>query len=78
MINGAYPIQSKTSCANELVQKGACAAIVGLSQSELWLEIEDALRDDVKVDLAAKKNLEIAKNTLSTDVVKVQALKFYR
>jgi hypothetical protein len=77
VVNGAYPIQSGTSCANEWVQKGAQASIVNLNPERLLTAIEQALADDQLVDNAAKKNLILAERELSSEVIKRQALTFY-
>jgi hypothetical protein len=77
VVNGSYPIQSGTSCANEWVQKGAHASIVNLNPEELLTAIEKALIDDQLVDNAAKQNLILAERELSSEVIKKQALTFY-
>ena len=77
VVNGSYPIQSGTSCANEWVQKGAHATIVNLNPEELLAAIEQALVDDQLVDNAAKQNLILAERELSSEVIKKQALTFY-
>lgn len=77
VMNGSYPIQSGTSCANEWVQKGVHASIVNLNPEELLAAIEQALVDDQLVDNAAKQNLILAERELSSEVIKKQALTFY-
>ena len=77
LVNGAYPIQTGTSCANEWVQKGACASIVRLVPAELQAAIEHSLSDDQLVDQAAFKNRLLAERELSSQVIKRQALTYY-
>ncbi len=77
LVNGAYPIQTGTSCANEWVQKGASASIVKLVPAELQAAIENSLSDDHLVDQAATKNRLLAERELSSQVIKRQALTYY-
>lgn len=77
LVNGAYPIQTGTSCANEWVQKGACASIIRLVPAELQAAIENSLSDDQLVDQAAFKNRLLAERELSSQVIKRQALTYY-
>lgn len=77
LVNGAYPIQTGTSCANEWVQKGASASIVRLVPAELQAAIENSLSDDQLVDQAAIKNRLLAERELSSQVIKRQALTYY-
>jgi len=77
LVNGAYPIQTGTSCANEWVQKGASASIVRLVPAELQAAIENSLSDDQFVDQAAIENRLLAERELSSQVIKRQALTYY-
>jgi glycosyltransferase involved in cell wall biosynthesis len=77
LVNGTYPIQTGTSCANEWVQRGARASIVDLSPTELLKEIEFSLKNDEQVDLAAAKNLELAKARLGKDYINQLANTYY-
>lgn len=77
LVNGAYAIQTGTSCANEWVQKGASASIVRLVPAELQAAIENSLSDDQLVDQAAIKNRLLAERELSSQVIKRQALTYY-
>ena len=43
LINGAYPIQTSTSCANDWVEKGAVASIIPLNSDILFQELDLAL-----------------------------------
>lgn len=77
LVNGAYPIQSGTSCANEWVQKGASASIVRLAPKALQAAIEISLSDDKLVDQAEEKNRLLAEKELSTHLIKSRALTYY-
>jgi hypothetical protein len=75
---GAYPIQTNTSCANEWVNLGAVASIVGLNQNEILDQIYIALKDDNLVDTASELNYKIAKKYLEYKVVQKKALEYYK
>jgi len=77
LINGAYPIQTGTSCANEWVQQGAQASIVSFSLLEILNEVQFSLKNDKAVDLAAINNLELAKAKLGVDYIKKLASTYY-
>lgn len=77
LINGTYPIQSGTSCANEWVQKGAKASIINLELSELLREASMALNDSQLVDDAALRNRNLAEEHLSKGVIRGKALTYY-
>jgi hypothetical protein len=77
LIYGAYPIQTSTSCANEWVDRGVWASIIGLDSDDLLNEIQNALDDDKMVEAASVANFEVAREFLASDVVKSSALQFY-
>ena len=77
LINGTYPIQTGTSCANEWVQQGAHASIVSFSLLEIFKEVENSLNNDEDVDRAAKKNLELANEKLGEAYIKQLATTYY-
>jgi hypothetical protein len=77
LIYGTYPIQTSTSCANEWVDRGAMASIIGLDSDSLLNEIQNALDDDKMVEAASIANFEVARKFLDSDVVKSAALQFY-
>ena len=77
LVNGTYPIQTGTSCANEWVQQGAHASIVNLSPADILKEIEFSLTNDEQVDSAAVGNLELAKAKLGKDYINQLANTYY-
>lgn len=77
LINGTYPIQSGTSCANEWVQNGAKASIINLELSELLREASIALNDSQLVNDAALRNRNLAEEHLSKGVIRGKALTYY-
>jgi len=78
LVMGAYPIQTNTSCANEWVNLGAIASIVGLNQSEIFDQILLALKDDNLVDSASEVNYKLAQKYLEYRVVQKKALEYYK
>jgi len=78
LIQGAYPVQTNTSCANEWVARGSIASIVGLDSATILSEVRKALDDDHLVDMASEINFKVALEYLESEVVKKQALQFYK
>jgi glycosyltransferase involved in cell wall biosynthesis len=74
---GAYPIQTNTSCADELISKGAIASLIPLELNQITETLESAILGDELVDLAHSKNLEVVKRELNSKSIKEKALKFY-
>jgi len=74
---GAYPIQTNTSCANEWVDKGARATLVGLNTIEISKALESIIKDDNLVNLAQSNNMKVARKYLDENEVKKIAKKFY-
>jgi len=75
---GVYPIQTNTSCAGEWVDKGAIASLINLNNEQLEEALNFAISDSNAVDLAGKKNIEVAKELLSTSKIALIAQEFYK
>ena len=78
LITGAYPIQTSTSCASEWVSRGAICSIVPLDIDQVLQSIRQALQSNQLVDRASVENFKIAQRYLNAEVIKEEALKFYR
>jgi hypothetical protein len=78
LAKGVYPIQTNTSCAGEWVEKGAIASLIDLNTQQLEDALNFAVSDSKAVDLAGKKNIEVAKELLSVSKISVIAQEFYR
>jgi glycosyltransferase involved in cell wall biosynthesis len=78
LITGAYPVQTSTSCASEWVSRGAICSIVPLDADQVYQNIRQALQSDQLVDGASEENFKIAQKYLNYEVIKEEALKFYR
>lgn len=78
LITGAYPIQTSTSCASEWVSRGAICSIVPLDIDQVLQSIRQALQSNQLVDRASEENFKIAQRYLNDEVIKEEALKFYR
>jgi hypothetical protein len=77
IVNGAYPIQTNTSCVNEWADKGIICSIVGLDVNEITTELEKVIADKDILDNAQKTNLNIARLILSKSTINQIAHKFY-
>ena len=77
LIAGCYPVQTKTSCANEWVNIGATATLVDMDVKQISDAIENALHDGSLVDHAQENNRRVAESHLSSDVIRPVALTFY-
>jgi glycosyltransferase involved in cell wall biosynthesis len=78
LITGAYPIQTSTSCASEWVSRGAICSIVPLDIDQVLQSIRQALQSNQLVDRASEENFKIAQRYLNDEVIKEEALKFYK
>jgi hypothetical protein len=77
LTKGVYPIQTNTSCAGEWIDKGAVASLIDLDIDQLDKALNLAITDDKVVDLAAKTNLEVVNNLLTSAKVAPVAQEFY-
>ena len=77
LISGCYPVQTNTSCANEWVESGALATLVGMDVVQITNALESALTNNLLVDVAQEKNKKIAESHLSSDVIRPLAFTFY-
>ena len=75
---GIYPIQTNTSCAGEWLDRGAVASLIDLDLDQLNGALHLAITDNKVVDFAAKKNLDVANNLLTSAKVAPIAQKFYK
>jgi hypothetical protein len=78
MTNGAFPIQTNTSCANEWVAKGAIASLVNVDSQEILREIELVIQDKAKLEMASAANRKVALDCLSSEYIKEQSAIFYK
>lgn len=77
LIQGAYPIQTNTSCADEWVSKGAVANLPTTNSKDIEGAIIQALTDDDLVDAAQIQNHLIAKEYLDESKIRDIARNFY-
>lgn len=77
LISGCYPVQTNTACADEWIDSGAMATLVGLDVKEISNALESALTSNLLVDQAQEINKRVAESHLSSDVIRPLALTFY-
>lgn len=77
LVSGAYPIQSRTSCADEWVEKGAIASLVDLDPKSVLRELLLAITDDDLVDYAQSMNRLLAEKELDETYVRALSRRFY-
>ena len=78
MSQGAYPIQTTTSCAEEWVEHGVSGSLVSFGDhAALVQEMRRALRDDALVDHAAEVNAGVCRTRLDPAHVARIARTFY-
>lgn len=79
MVMGAFPIQSNTSCLNELVTDGETALLVPPEDPAAVAQaIKHALTDDALVDRAADINFKVTAARLSCSVINPQVVAIYK
>lgn len=78
LVCGTYPIQTNTSCADELVGKGVSASIVKPEYDEVLKNVIKALEDDNLVDRAQISNVAFANEFLSEERIRKLAFTYYQ
>jgi len=79
LVMGAFPIQSKTSCANEWINNGESGFIVPAEDEKAIANaIKIALKDDILVDNAALINWRIVSERLDKEKIKLQVVEMYQ
>ena len=74
---GAFPIQTNTSCADELILKGALGSVIPLDSDLIMKSLLDILEDDDFNESAREQNKNFALNNLEYEKIKTTALSFY-
>jgi len=59
MSQGAYPIQTNTSCASEWILKGCLGSVVGTSKAQILEAVLISIEDDALVDQAQIQNPKV-------------------
>jgi hypothetical protein len=77
LVEGAFPIQTNTSCADEWILKGAVAILPDSNSKSIEGAILEALTDNDLVDSAQIQNHLIAKKYLDESQIKDVARIFY-
>jgi len=77
MATGCYPIQTRTSCANEWVRGNSGSLVAHDDVHQIAEELIAALLDDTKVDEAGRVNRSIIQERASTSKVASIATAFY-
>jgi glycosyltransferase involved in cell wall biosynthesis len=74
---GAYPIQTNTSCAEELVNEGAMGSVINLDEESVLQAVRKAHLDPDQLNAAQDANFAYARNKLSVNFVTSRAQTFY-
>lgn len=77
LIHGVYPIQTDTSCASELILKGAIGSIVGTGADEVYSELTLVYSNKKLLESARISNYSLAKIILDKDLISGIARTFY-
>ncbi len=77
MSQGAYPVQTNTSCASEWLQMGCVGSVVGTTKDEIYKALNLALKDDELVNTAQKENARVLSATTDFLVLSKAAKAFY-
>ena len=78
MTNGAFPIQTNTSCASEWIKKGAIASLVNADRNEILKEIERVIENQLILESAFSANRRVAMENLDSDYLKKLSYEFYK
>lgn len=74
---GAYPIQTNTSCASELIFQGASGSVIGPFVDEIHSELKSIVMNDQLLDSTQAKNLEFSLAHLERVDIMEKAKSFY-
>lgn len=77
LVAGAYPIQTSTSCANEWINKGAIATLVGLDSQQILEGIVKAVSENHYLDLVQSTNKKVALEFLDSTKISELSKTFY-
>ncbi len=78
MVNGAFPLQTNTSCASEWITSGLSGFSIDVADpASLRADLARVLRDDVLVDSAATINAVTARDRLDERIGRAHAFAFY-
>ena len=77
MSQGAYPVQTNTSCASEWLHMGCVGSVVGTTKGEIYRAIYSALKDDELVNSAQIENTRVLSETTNFKVLSEAAKAFY-
>jgi hypothetical protein len=77
LLCGAYPIQTSTSCAGELIEKGAVGTIIKPELEEIIWALDQITSSEIVLLDAQKRNTEFVKNFLNYNMISEQAHEFY-
>jgi hypothetical protein len=78
LVQGAFPIQTNTSCANEWFEKGALGSGPALDTDEIKEKLLLALESNLIVDEAQSANKTIALKFLDSNLISLVARNFYQ
>lgn len=77
MSQGAYPVQTDTSCASEWLQMGCVGSVVGITRDEIYEAVITALKNDDLVNHAQRENSRVLSETTNFKVMSEAARAFY-
>lgn len=77
MAGGAFPIQTRTSCADEWIENGVSGLLVDPSIESICQALITASANDDLVDAASEINLKLVRNKLDKTVLNEKIIKFY-
>jgi len=77
LCTGAYPIQTNTSCADELIVDGAVGSIIPLNKNVILSVIKKIIFDDTTLDQAQELNAHYSKSKLDANKISELAKSYY-
>jgi len=77
LCTGAYPIQTNTACADELIVDGAIGSIIPLNQNLILAAIKEIIFDGKRLDQAQNINAQYSKYKLAAATVSEIAHSYY-
>ena len=74
---GAYPIQTNTSCASELILQGASGSIISPNAEEILSALKNKIFDTLSLDQAQMTNVNFSIRYLNKDKIEKISHSFY-
>lgn len=78
LITGTIPVQTNTSCANEWLEKGFTAKIIGPSSEEIYNSVSEIIKRKAEFAIHSRTNVALSRKHLNSEDIASVARTFYQ